>query len=65
MEGNIIAELGNDIYQFKDETGSINVKIDDFGGVKVAPEDRVRLFGEADYDDGGLILEVDRLELAK
>jgi hypothetical protein len=35
----------------------------DFGGVKVEPDDPVRLFGEAEYDGKELILEVDRLEV--
>ena len=66
LEGNIVAQISKDVYEFKDETGSINVEIDDFGGVDVTPDDRVRLFGEADYEDSwGLILEVDRLELVK
>ena len=65
MEGNIVTQVEDNVYQFKDETGSINVEIRDFGGVKVAPEDRVRLFGEADLEESGLILEVDRLELVK
>jgi uncharacterized protein (TIGR00156 family) len=65
MEGNIVEQLGNNIFQFKDETGTINVEIDDFGGIDVTPENRVRLVGEADYDEGGLGLDVDRLELIK
>ncbi len=65
MEGNIVTQVEDNVYQFKDETGSINVEIRDFGGVKVAPADRVRLFGEADLEESGLILEVDRLELVK
>ena len=65
MEGNIVARLDDDYYEFKDDTGSINVEIDDFGGVEVGPEDRVRLVGETDFEDADLILEVDRLELVK
>jgi uncharacterized protein (TIGR00156 family) len=62
LEGNLVTQVETNLYQFKDETGSINVKIKDFGGVKVEPDDRVRLFGEAEYDGKELILEVDRLE---
>ncbi len=65
MEGYIVAQLDNDAYQFRDSTGTMNVEIDDFRGVEVSPEDRVRLFGEADYDDGVVFLEVDRLELVE
>jgi uncharacterized protein (TIGR00156 family) len=63
LEGNIMSQVESNLYQFKDETGSVNVKIKDFGGVKVEPDDRVRLFGEAEYDGKELILEVDRLEV--
>ena len=63
LEGNIISQVESNLYQFKDETGSVNVKIKDFGGVKVKPDDQVRLFGEAKYDGKELILEVDRLEV--
>jgi uncharacterized protein (TIGR00156 family) len=63
LEGNIVTQVESNLYQFKDETGSVNVKIKDFGGVKVEPDDRVRLFGEAEYDGTELILEVDQLKL--
>jgi uncharacterized protein (TIGR00156 family) len=63
LEGNIMTQVESNLYQFKDETGSINVEIKNFGGVKVEPDDRVRLFGEAEYDGTELILEVDRLKL--
>jgi uncharacterized protein (TIGR00156 family) len=65
LEGNIVSQVDGDLYEFKDETGSVNVEINDFDGVKVGPEDKVRLHGEADYEEVGLILEVDKLELAK
>ena len=66
MEGYIVARLDNDAYQFRDSTGTMNMEIDDFRGVEVSPEDRVRLFGEVDYEDGGVVfLEVDRLELVR
>ena len=63
LEGNIVTQVESDVYQFKDETGSINVEIADFGGVKVEPDDRVRLFGEAEYSGKELILEVDQLKV--
>ena len=65
LEGNIVAQLGGNDYQFKDKTGSINVEINDFGGIDVTPENLVRLVGEADYEDSDLILEVERIELVK
>jgi len=65
MEGNLTGQLRRNIYTFKDETGSMYVEIDDFRGVDVGPEDKIRLSGEADYDDGELFLDVYRLELVK
>ena len=65
LEGNIVEQLGNDVYKFKDATGTIYVEINDWGGVDVGPKDLVRLYGEADYEESGLILEVDRVELVK
>jgi uncharacterized protein (TIGR00156 family) len=65
MEGNIVGGADDNLYEFKDSTGTLMVKITDFDGIKVGPETRVRLFGEADYDDGILFLEVDKLELVK
>ena len=58
-------KLGPKRFHFVDGTGSIVVEIDDFGGVKVGPQDPVRLTGEADYRDGELLLEVNKLEPLK
>ena len=65
LEGNIVSQVEGDFYDFKDETGSVKVEIKDFGGVKVGPEDKVRLSGAADYEEVGLVLEVEKLELVK
>lgn len=64
LVGTITAQLDGNTYVFKDSTGAINVEIDNFKGVKVTPNDTVRLTGEADYDDG-LILEVDSISIVK
>jgi len=65
FKGNITKKVEDDIYQFKDKTGTINVKIKDFDGIVVGPKDKVYLYGEADYDDGELIFEVDKIKLVE
>jgi len=65
LEGNVMAQIKDNLYEFKDKTGTLPVKINDFNGVKVGPENKVRLHGEADYDDGDLRLDVDKLELVE
>jgi len=65
LQGHIVSQIDGDLYEFKDETGSVTVEIDDFNDVKVGPNDLVRLTGEADYEETGLVLEVERLKLVK
>ena len=64
LKGNIVAHLGEDFYEFKDDTGKVNLQIRDFKGVEVGPDDTIRVSGDADYEDVGLVLEVDELGLA-
>lgn len=63
IQGQIIAQIKDNLYEFKDSTGTVSVEIDDFHGVKVGPKDLVRLRGDADYEETGLVLEIDQLEL--
>lgn len=65
LEGYIVSQIENDVYEFRDDSGTIYVEINDWGGVDAGPKDLVRLYGEADYEESGLLLEVDRLELVK
>ena len=55
MEGNIVAHLRGDYYQFSDGTGQIRVEIPPgtFGGQQVGPETRVRIMGEIDQAISG------------
>jgi uncharacterized protein (TIGR00156 family) len=52
MEGNFIRQVDNQVYIFKDKTGQIKVKIKHsyFEGRSVSPQNKIRMFGEADYD---------------
>ena len=65
LEGSIVEKLDRNAYVFVDATGRLNVEIDSFRGVKVGPTDIVRLYGEADYDEGGLMVEVDFVKIVK
>jgi len=67
MEGYILERIEGDAYEFKDETGTIYIEIPEeaFGGVKVTPKDLIRVYGETDYEDAQLVVEIDRLELVK
>ena len=62
--GYIIGSVSDssDMYEFKDDSGKGFVEITDFNGVKVSPTDKIRLIGDAEYDDGVLYLEVDKIE---
>ena len=52
LEGSIVSQVKNDKYIFRDSTGEITVEIDgeDWGGVNVGPNDRVRIYGEVDKE---------------
>lgn len=65
VQGSIVSKVSDDLYKFKDSTGSITVEIDDWNGVDAGPDDVVRLSGEADYEETGLVLDVEQVELVK
>jgi len=67
LEGYLVKEIRSEHYIFKDATGEIEVEIDneDFKGVKVTPEIRVRLVGEVDVDRTSTTIDVDYLEVVK
>ena len=65
LEGRITAQYDSDDFAFEDETGKVTVEIDNFRGVDVGPDNIVRLTGEADYDDGGLMFDVWRIYIVE
>ncbi len=65
LEGNVIGKVSNNVYEFKDATGTVYVEIRDWDGVDAGPEDLVRIKGEAEIEEVGLVLEVEKLELVK
>ncbi|MCR9496839.1 NirD/YgiW/YdeI family stress tolerance protein [Vibrio alginolyticus] len=52
LTGHIVQSLGNETYLFKDETGEIEVEIDneDWMGLDVGPNDKVTIRGEVDSE---------------
>lgn len=63
LEGNIVRKVGDELYEFRDRTGSINVDIDDkdWRGLTVSPQDRVRIEGEVDKDWNSVEIDVKRI----
>jgi uncharacterized protein (TIGR00156 family) len=61
LEGFIVRALGDEKYEFRDDTGTLVVEIDDddWGGIDVTPDVRIRLQGEIDHERQGVELDVD------
>jgi uncharacterized protein (TIGR00156 family) len=67
LEGYIVKEIKPEHYTFKDATGEIEIEIDheDFRGIKVTPETKIRIMGEVDKDWNSTTIDVDKVELVK
>ncbi len=65
LVGHIIGKVSGNIYEFKDETGSVYVEIIKWHGVDAGPDDLIRIKGEAEIEEVGLVLEVEKIELAE
>ncbi|MEX9214824.1 YgiW/YdeI family stress tolerance OB fold protein [Providencia rettgeri] len=65
LEGNIVKQIGKELYEFRDSTGSIAVDIDDkrWRGQVVKPDTKVRLDGEVDKDWMELEIDVKRVTI--
>lgn len=64
--GSIVRALGDEEYEFRDDTGVLRVEIDDddWDGLRVTPGDRLALEGEIEQDSDGPELDVDEVRLA-
>lgn len=60
LRGNIVERISDDLYLFKDATGSVNVDIDHkrWNGVTVTPQDVVEIQGEVDKDWNSVEIDV-------
>lgn len=68
MQGTITAKVGDEKYTFKDNTGSIQIEIDDddWNGLTVKPGDVVIIEGELDKSwSGPSEVEVDVIRMAQ
>lgn len=65
LEGYIVKQLGPEHYTFRDDTGEIEVEIDDdeWRGQTVGPETKVRIDGEVDRDSTSVTVGVERLRI--
>ena len=65
LEGYIIRRINNDdLYEFKDSTGTITVDIDNnkWPG-QINDKTKVRLYGEVDRDFMNVEIDVDRVDI--
>lgn len=60
LRGNIVERISDDLYLFKDATGTVNVDIDHkrWNGVTVTPQDVVEIQGEVDKDWNSVEIDV-------
>lgn len=63
LRGNIVERISDDLYLFKDNTGTINVDIDHkrWNGVTVTPQDKVEIRGEVDKDWNSVEIDVKQI----
>lgn len=67
LEGNIIKQVGHELYEFRDTSGTVNVDIDDkyWLGQTVSPGTKVRIEGEIDKDWNSVEIDVKTLHVLK
>lgn len=65
VEGYIVKQLKDELYLFKDNSGEVEIEIDDedFRNIKVTSNDKVRIKAEVDSDWTNASLEAEYLEL--
>ncbi|WP_428945340.1 YgiW/YdeI family stress tolerance OB fold protein [Pantoea sp. FN060301] len=67
LEGNIVRQVGHELYEFRDNSGTIHVDIDDkrWLGQSATPTDKVRIEGEVDKDWNSVEIDVKRIQVLK
>ncbi|EEV8290340.1 YgiW/YdeI family stress tolerance OB fold protein [Escherichia coli] len=67
LEGSIVKKVGDERYEFRDNSGTIVTDIDDsvWAGQNVSPKDKVRIEGEIDKDLSSVEVDVKALKLLK
>ena len=67
LVGYIVRKTGDEEYEFKDDSGTLIIEIDDddWHGLEVSPGDKVQLTGEVDKERTGNTIDVDSIRLVK
>ena len=67
VQGYIVRSLGDEKYEFRDDSATINVEIDDddWHGVEATPDVLVEIVGEIDAERDGPELEADSVRLVQ
>lgn len=67
LQGQIVKRLQDELYEFKDASGTINVEIDDehWPAQAISETATVKLSGEVDHDLTSREIDVEHLELVK
>lgn len=65
LEGHITKQISHEHYEFRDDSGTVVVEIDDkyWAGQRVTPQDKVRLEGEVDKDWNSFSIDVKRVRV--
>lgn len=64
LRGKIQQKIGDELYVFSDDTGTVNIEIDDddWMGLTVGPDDLVEITGEVDKGWTKMEIEVDQIQ---
>ncbi|WP_135423941.1 YgiW/YdeI family stress tolerance OB fold protein [Salmonella enterica] len=67
LEGNIIRQVGHELYEFRDSSGTVYVDIDNkyWMGQTASPADKVHIEGEVDRDWDGIKIDVKNIRVMK
>ncbi|CDL87472.1 YgiW/YdeI family stress tolerance OB fold protein [Xenorhabdus cabanillasii] len=67
LEGNIVKQIGHELYEFRDNSGSVYVDIDDkiWLGQTITPTDKVHIEGEVDKDWNSIEIDAKVIRLVK
>ncbi|CAD5568837.1 YgiW/YdeI family stress tolerance OB fold protein [Escherichia coli] len=67
LEGNIIRQVGHELYEFRDNSGTVYVDIDDkrWLGQSATPTNKVRIEGEVDKDWNSVEIDVKVINVLK
>ena len=67
LEGNILRQVGHELYEFRDSSGTVYIDVDDkrWLGQSASPENKVRIEGEIDKDWNSVEVDVKTLRVLK